>query len=290
MNKFILSCCTTADVDKEFLKEKNIEYASFHYFLNDVEYVEDFGETIPFEDFYSRMEKGEIARTSQINTQEFYDYFEKYLKEGYDVIHLTLSSGISGTYNSACVARDMLLEQYPDRKVVIIDSLAASSGFGLYAGKVADYKNEGHTIDEVAEYAETIKPSIAHWFFSTDLKYYVRGGRISKVAGFFGNLLRICPLLNVDEQGKLAVQEKVISKKKVIRAIVDKMVKYAKGGKDYNEECYISHSACLTDAEEVRSLIEQDFPNLVGKVKIFNIGTTIGAHTGPGTVALFFIR
>lgn len=288
MNEFILSCCTTTDVTKEFLSNRNIGYVPFHYFLNDVEYIDDFGKTISIQDFYKRMADGEIARTSQVNVQEFYNYFKAILKEGKDVLHITLSSGLSGTYNSACVARDMLLDKYPDRKILIIDSLGASSGYGLYVGMVADKKNQGASLEEVYEYANEIKSHIRHWFFTTDLKYFVRGGRISKTAGFVGNLIRLCPLLAVDENGKLVVREKIISKKKVIKAIVDKMILEAENGIDYNKDCYISHSACIEDAEAVKNLIEVNFPNLKGKVKIFDIGTTIGAHTGPGTVALFY--
>lgn len=288
MNNFILSCCTTTDVTQEFLSSRKINYAPFHYFLNDVEYIDDFGKTISILDFYKRMAEGEIARTSQINVQEFYNYFKAFLKEGKDVLHVTLSSGLSGTYNSACIARDMLLEKYPERKIFIVDSLGASSGYGLYVGMIADKKNAGSSIEETFEYAEKIKSRIRHWFFTTDLKYFVRGGRISKTAGFVGNLIRLCPLLAVDEAGKLVVREKIISKKKVIKAIVDKMILEAENGTEYDKDCYISHSACIEDAEEVKKLIEFNFPKLKDKIKIFDIGTTIGAHTGPGTVALFF--
>ena len=189
MNNFILSCCTTTDVTQEFLSSRKINYAPFHYFLNDVEYIDDFGKTISILDFYKRMAEGEIARTSQINVQEFYNYFKAFLKEGKDVLHVTLSSGLSGTYNSACIARDMLLEKYPERKIFIVDSLGASSGYGLYVGMIADKKNAGSSIEETFEYAEKIKSRIRHWFFTTDLKYFVRGGRISKTAGFVGNLI-----------------------------------------------------------------------------------------------------
>ena len=289
MSKFVLSCCTTTDVNKQFLLEKDIEFARFHYFLNEVEYIDDFGEQIPYKEFYNRMEQGETTRTSQVNVQEFCNHFEKYLKEGKDIIHITLSSGISGTYNSACIAKDMVLEKYPDRKICIIDSLGASSGYGLLVGKVADFKNKGGSFDEVCEYAKKLIPTIRYWFFSTDLKYFVRGGRISKAAGFFGSILKICPLLHVSEEGKLVVKEKVISKKRVIKAIVDKMKALAADGLDYDQECYISHSRVIEDAEAVKNLIESSFPNMKDKVRIFDIGTTIGSHTGPGTVALFFV-
>ncbi|MDY3816104.1 MAG: DegV family protein, partial [Candidatus Limiplasma sp.] len=144
------------------------------------------------------------------------------------------------------------------------------------------------TIDEVHDFAEANKLRLHHWFFSTDLTFYVRGGRISKAAGWFGTVLRICPLLNMDDLGRLIPREKIRSKSKVIRAIVDKMVEHAQDGLNYSGKCYISESACMEDAQAVAKLVEERFPHLNGKVLINSIGTTIGSHTGPGTVALFF--
>ena len=183
----------------------------------------------------------------------------------------------------------MINEKYKDVKIYIVDSLAASSGYGLLMEKLADLKDEGKSIEEVRDWAENNRLFINHWFFSTDLKYYVRGGRISKTSGFFGNMLHVCPLLNVNDEGKLIPREKILGKKKVINAIVQKMIENAKDGKDYNDYCYISHSAVFEDAKAVKDKVEDYFPNLKGKVEIFDIGTTIGSHTGPGTVALFFV-
>ena len=154
--------------------------------------------------------------------------------------------------------------------------------------KLADLRDEGKSIGEVHAWAEEHKLNLHHWFFSTDLTFYIRGGRISKASGFFGTMLNICPLLNMDDQGKLIPRFKIRTKKKVIRAIVDKMEEYAEGGLDYSGKGYISQSACIEDAREVARLVEERFPKLNGKVEINNIGTTIGSHTGPGTVAVFF--
>ena len=154
--------------------------------------------------------------------------------------------------------------------------------------KLADLRDEGKSIGEVHAWAEEHKLNLHHWFFSTDLTFYIRGGRISKASGFFGTMLNICPLLNMDDQGKLIPRFKIRTKKKVIRAVVDKMEEYAEGGLDYSGKCYISQSACIEDAREVARLVEERFPKLNGKVEINNIGTTIGSHTGPGTVAVFF--
>lgn len=288
MNQYIISCCSTADLSAEHFAERNISYICFHYELNGKEYADDLGKSISFDDFYLAMKNGAETRTSQINAEEFKNYFEAYLKEGKDVLHVCLSSGISGVTNSARIARDELAGQYPDRKILIVDSLGASSGYGLLMDRLADLRDEGKSIQEVYEWAEAHKLNLHHWFFSTDLTFYIRGGRISKTAGFFGGMLNICPLLNMDQEGRLIPRFKIRTKKKVFHAIVDKMEEYAEGGLDYSGKCYISQSACYEDARAVADLVEARFPKLNGKVLINPIGTTIGSHTGPGTVALFF--
>ncbi len=290
MNKFLLSCCSTSDLNVKHYKDRGIRYICFHYFLDGIEHKDDFGETLPISEFYKKMEQGAMTKTSQLNAQDYYNYFENLINEGYkEILHLTLSSGISGTINSARIAVNMINEKYKDVKIYIVDSLAASSGYGLLMEKLADLKDEGKSIEEVRDWAENNRLFINHWFFSTDLTYYVRGGRISRTSGFFGNMLHVCPLLNVNDEGKLIPREKIIGKKKVINAIVQKMIENAKDGKDYNDYCYISHSAVFEDAKAVKDKVEDYFPNLKGKVEIFDIGTTIGSHTGPGTVALFFV-
>lgn len=286
MNDFVLSCCSTADLFPSHYEKRNIETIPFHFSLDGVEYLDD--GTMPIDKFYSEMAAGKMTKTSQINVEEFVSYFEEFLKQGKDILHLTLSSGISGVLNSAIIAGDELAEKYPDRKIYIVDSLAASSGYGLLMDALADLRDEGKSIEEIRDFAEANRLKVNHWFFSTDLTYYVRGGRISKAEGFLGNMLSICPLLNVNDEGKLKPREKVRTKKKVYNRIVEMMETLADGGTEYSGKCYLSNSACLEDAEQVAMLIEEKFPNLKGKVLINNIGTTIGSHTGPGTVALFF--
>ena len=288
MREYVISCCSTADLTEEHFKKRNLSYICFHYELDGKQYPDDLGKSIPFDQFYKAMQQGAQTKTSQINAEEFIEYFEKILKDGKDILHLCLSSGISGVMNSALLAKQELEEKYPDQKILIVDSLAASSGYGLLMDKLADLRDEGMTIEELYEWANTHKQNLHHWFFSTDLTFFIRGGRISKTAGAIGGLLNICPLLNVDYEGKLVPRFKIRTKKKVIRAIVDKMEEFAEDGLDYSGKCYISQSACYEDARQVADLVEQRFPKLNGKVEINNIGTTIGSHTGPGTVALFF--
>ena len=288
MSNYILSCCSTADLSKEHFEKREIHYICFHFMLDDITYPDDLGQSIPFPEFYQKMADGAMTKTSQVNADEFVEYFRPFLQEGKDIIHFTLSSGISGVYNSACIAKDMLSEEFPDRKIYIIDSLAASSGYGLLMDALADKRDEGLDIDALKDWATQHLLNLNHWFFSGDLTFFIRGGRNSKTAGTIGNMLNICPLMNVNNEGKLIVREKVRSKKKVIKAIVGKMEELARDGLNYDGKCYISQSACYEDARAVADLIESKFPNLDGKVEINNIGTVIGSHTGPGTVALFF--
>lgn len=288
MSEYILSCCSTADLSKEHFESRNIEYICFHYKLNGVDYPDDLGQSIPFEEFYKRMDSGEETRTSQINVTEYLEYFTKFLSEGKDVLHLTLSSGISGSYNSAINAAKIAKERFPERKIYVVDSLAASSGYGLLMDKLADLRDGGMDIEELKNWAEENKLNLHHWFFSSDLKFFIKGGRVSKTAGTVGTILGICPLLNVDKEGHLIARAKIRSKKKVIQEIVKRMEENAEGGLSYSGKCYICQSACLDDAKEVAKLVEERFKNLDGNVMINYIGTTIGSHTGPGTVALFF--
>ena len=287
-NSFVLSCCSTADLTREHFTERDISFICFHYQLDGKSYSDDLGQSIPFDQFYQRMTEGASTATSQINPEEYAAYFEGFLKEGRDVLHLCLSSGITSTMNSACIARDMLAEQYPERKILVLDSLAASSGYGLLMDKLADLRDQGQSIDQVYQWAEKHRLDVHHWFFTSDLTFFIRGGRISKTAGFIGGVLNICPLLNVVCQGRMIPRQKIHTKEKVIQAIGDKMEEYAQDGLQYSGKCYISHSACRQDAEAVAALVEARFPHLDGQVEIYDIGTTIGSHTGPGTVALFF--
>ena len=288
MSDYILSCCSTADLSKEHFDRRDIHYVCFHYMLNDVSYPDDLGQSIAFEDFYRMMAEGADTKTSQVNVAEFIDYFTPFLKDGKDILHVSLSSGLSGSVNSARTAAEMLSEEYPDRKIYVVDSLGASSGYGLIMETLADMRDEGKSLDELHDWIEANKLRLHHWFFSTDLTFYVKGGRVSKASGFFGTMLNICPLLNMDNLGRLIPREKIRTKKKVIKTIVDRMEECAADGLDYSGKCFISQSACAEDAEAVAALVEERFPKLNGKVVINYIGTTIGSHTGPGTVALFF--
>lgn len=288
MPDYILSCCSTADVRKEDFERRNIRYICFHYYLNGKHYPDDLGESMPFAEFYQAMADGAETKTSQINVSEYLDYFEGFLREGKDILHISLSSGLSGSFSAATAASLIAMERFPGRKVRVVDSLGASSGYGLLMDSVAEKYAAGMELDALADWAEANRLNVHHWFFSTDLSSYVRGGRISRAAGFFGGIVGICPLLNMDEPGHLIPRARIRGKKRVIEALVQRMEQYAQDGADYSGKCYISHSACLEDAQTVAEMVTARFPKLCGQVEIYDIGTTIGSHTGPGTVALFF--
>ena len=288
MSDYILSCCTPADLSKEHFESIDVKYLCFHYFLDGVEYPDDLGQTISHEDFYARMSAGADTRTSQVNVSEYVDFFTPFLNEGKDVVHVCLSSGISGTINSARNAALILKERYPERELYVIDSLGASSGYGLLMDTAAAKRDEGLSARELADWITANRLKVHHWFFSSDLTFFVKGGRISKTAGVFGGILEICPLMNMDNLGRLIPRHKIRTKRKVIREIVKKMESHAQGGLGYSGKCFISMSACYDDARAVADLIESRFPRLNGKVLINSVGNLIGSHTGPGTVALFF--
>ena len=288
MAEYCISCCSTADLTKEYFDKRGIRYVCFHYELGGTDYLDDLGQTMPPAELYRRMLAGEDVKTSQVSIGEYADFFRKIFDEGKDILHLTLSSGISGSYNSACIAAEQVREEYPNRKIYVVDSLAASSGYGLLVDTLADRRDAGESIDELYAWVCENKKKLQHWFFTSDLTFFIRGGRVSKAAGFFGGMLGICPLLNVDYEGHLTAREKVRTKKKVIQRIVQKMEENAEGGLAYSGKCYICQSECMDDAKAVAMLVESRFPNLNGKVEIYPIGATIGSHTGPGTEALFF--
>jgi len=288
MSNYVLSCCSTADLSKEHFDSREIYYLCFHYTMDGVERLDDLGQSMPFDQFYAAMVAGADTKTSQVSAGEYMNHFERFLAEGKDILHVTLSSGISGSHMSAKAAAAELEKKYPDRKIRIVDSLGASSGYGLIMDTLADLRDGGMEFDALVNWAEENKLKMHHWFFSSDLTFYVKGGRVSKTAGAIGGLLGICPLLNMDKEGHLIPREKIRPKKKVISRIAEMMKEHAEGGADYSGKCFISQSACYEDARAVADLVEAAFPKLNGKVIINHIGTTIGSHTGPGTVALFF--
>ena len=287
MAEYVLSCCSTVDLNLDQIKKYNLSIVNYHFYLDDKKYTDDFGQSIPLKEFYQAMVDGADTKTAQVNVEEFTEYFTPILESGKDIVHICMSSGITGVFNSANIAKADLEEKFPERKIYIVDSLAASSGYGLFMVKLAELRDEGLSAEELANWAEENKKRMHHWFFTTDLTFFVKGGRVSKVSGWFGTALKICPLLNVSNDGNLIPRHKLRGKAKVIEAIIGKMEEFADEGTGYSGKCYICNSAVIEDAEAVKAEILARFPK-VECVEIYDIGTTIGAHTGPGLVAIFY--
>ncbi len=288
MHDYILSCCSAADLTHEKLDALDVRLLCNDFSMDGVPFKDDLGVTMSYKEFYDRIRAGEKGATSQINPSDYVEYFSKFLAEGKDVLHVCLSSGLSGTYQSALSAAEILRERFPERKLLIVDSLGASSGYGLLVATLAKMRDEGKPIDEVYEWAIANRLRFHYLFCSTTLTYYVRGGRISATAGRIGNLLGICPVMRMDRPGHLAIHSRVRTKKRALRALVDQMAELADNGEQYSGPVYISHSDCLEDALTVKTQIEERFPNIDGPIEVYMIGMTIGCHSGPGTVAVYF--
>ena len=290
MQNYILSCCSTVDLTSQYLENRNIPYKSFHFFLDEEEHLDDmFSSNMKAEEFYNYMVEGKMTKTAQVNVEEYCEFFEELLTKADELVHIVFSSGLSGSFNSARIAVETLKEKLPNKKIYIVVSLCASSGYGLFMDMLADKRDEGVSAKELYEYAENLKLSIRHDFYSTDLTFYVRGGRVSKTAGFFGNILKICPVLDMNNEGKLIVRKKAHGRVKAREEMLASMLANAKDGRNNEGKCFISHSNCLDEAQKLVALLEMNFENLQGQIKIFSIGPTIGSHTGPGTVALFYV-
>ncbi len=287
---YIISCCSPADLPMERFNERNVSVKYYKFMLAEKTFEDDGGKSISLKDFYQAMRDGASTKTSQVNIEEFTDYFKNLiLKENKDILHVSLSSGISGSYNCARLAAQEVMEEFPKRKIYVVDSLGASGGYGFLVEWLCDLRDEGYDIQKLYDFAEENKTRIHHWFYSTDLTFYVKGGRISKVSGFVGSILKICPVMNVNFEGKLIPRIKTMGKKKALQTTVDRMVNLADNGTNYDGRCIINHSDCLDDALALKASVEETFPNLAGKVYMTNIGPTIGCHSGPGTVAIYFI-
>ena len=235
--------------------------------------------------FYERMIAGEKASTSQLTPAMAYKTFKKYIEEGYGVIYLALSSAITSGLNNANLAKDDLMEEFPDANIVLIDSLCACGGYGLYAYHVCKYQNEGHSMEETVKYAEELKKHEIHNFTVGDLKYLARSGRLSKGEAFLGNLANIKPVLHVDDEGRLVPLYKTHGRRKSIEGLFNDMQKRI--GDYENDYLLIDHGACREDAEFLRDLIvsKTGFTNII----IDNVGPVIGAHAGPGVMTLFHL-
>ena len=284
MSNYTIFTDSSCDLTPQMIKERGINCVSlsFKFEGNNRVYLSD---EMPIENFYNKMRDGSIAKTSAVNPYGFFTAFEETLKKGEDILYLGFSSRLSTTYNSACVAAQQLNGRYPKRKIISVDTLAASAGIALLIDLVIQKKESGATIEEAAKYAEETKLKICHWFTVDDLMYLKNGGRISPATAFFGNVIGIKPILHVNNEGMLINHSKIRGRRTAIIALADKYAELS--DKNAERQVYISHADCLSEAEFLSEYIK----NMYGAKTnlITNVGTVIGAHSGPGTLALFFV-
>lgn len=286
MNDFIITTDTTSDLPADYVKEHHIGMLSLSYTINGSTYTWE--NPLPVKDFYDCMREGSLPTTSQANPAEAGAMFESILTgQNADILHIAFSSGLSGSYNSAKIAALELQEKYPDRRIIVIDSLCASLGEGLLVHKAVTMKEQGCSILEVADWLEENKLHLVHNFTVNDLFHLYRGGRVSKTAAFVGTMISLKPILHVDNEGHLIPLSKVRGRKKSLLALVDAMDKQLGSWRDKNDVVFISHGDCIEDAQFVADRIKEQFG--YDSFLINYVGPTIGAHTGPGVVALFYM-
>jgi DegV family protein with EDD domain len=275
-----------SDLSACMAKELDVDLVSLHSVMKNSKGDETIdGNALALSEVYALLRQRYSATTSAVNVDAFTEIFETILKQGEDVLYLGLSSGLSATYMASRNAAEELEEKYPDRRVVVVDSLCASLGQGLIVKLAADKKKEGADIDAVAAYVEEIKLNLVHWFTVEDLFFLKRGGRVSATTAVVGTMLQIKPVLHVDNEGKLVSMDKVRGRQGSIKALLDKMK--ATATEPAKQTVFISHGDCYDDAKKLADMITEELG--VTDIFISEIGPVIGAHSGPGTVALFYL-
>ena len=286
--QFILSCESTVDLPYAYVAGRDIPILFYSYMIDGVTYIDDMGrdpESIPA--FYRRLEAGALPTTAQVNEAQYEAFLEPLLQRG-DVLHIVFGTGMTSSYQNALLAAEALRERYPERKLVLIDSLCSSSGYGMLVDDTADLRDHGASIEETAALAERESHLIHHQFFSTDLKFFRRSGRVSGPAAAIATVLSICPIMRLDDRGRIIAYDKVRGKKAAIARTVDTMEQHAVGGREYTGKCFVCHSNCLAEAEQTAQALRERFPKMQ-PIRICDIGCIIAAHSGPGTVAAFFL-
>lgn len=280
---FTLTTDSTADMPIAYYADNDIDFTRLKFTIDGNTYS-DGDPNMSGKIFYDLVRSGKASVTTQVNIEEFKEFFEKALEKGKDVLHLCFSSGLSGTCNSALIAADELSEKYPDRKVVVVDSLCASMGQGLLLDYAVALRDEGKSIDEVAKWLENNKLKLVHYFTVDDLGHLQRGGRISKLTAVFGGLLNVKPILHVDNNGKLVSVGKVRGRKQSLDELVKIMGKLQDGKQ---KKAFISHG----DAEKDALYVAEQMKSRLGVETVITncIGPVIGGHSGPGTIAVFYI-
>ena len=283
MKEFIIATDSTVDLPKAFLEENHVLTISLSYVMDGVTYKDLDG--LSHEEFFEKITNGSLPTTSQINPEEARKALEPVVKEGQEILYLGFSSGLSGSYNSVRMAAEDLMEDYPETKIVTIDSLCASMGEGLLLYKTLQLKEQGKNLDEIAEWVEANKLHICHNVTVDDLNHLHRGGRISKTTAVLGTMVKIKPIIHMDNEGKLVVIGKERGRKKSLLTLLDKMEKQMQGYE--NDVVMITHGDCIEDAKYVEEQIRERFG--IENIIVNGIGSVIGSHTGAGVVAVFFM-
>lgn len=290
MNRqYILSCESTVDLPYSYVSGRDIPVLFYSYTVDGVSYTDDMlrdPEALPR--FYQFLGEGKLPSTSQINEFEYESFFDELLQKG-DVLHIVFGSGMTNSIVNAEAAAETVRSRYPDRKLILIDSLCSSSGYGLLVDDAADRRDAGERIEETAAWVLANRKKVHHQFYSTDLKFFRRSGRMSGPVAMLGSILNICPLMQLNDEGRIIAYSKVRGRKNAIQATVDTMEAHAQGGRDYSGKCFICHSRCEEDAKATQEEIAKRFPQIKGDIRICDIGTIIASHSGPGTVAVFFM-
>lgn len=281
---YIISTESTIDLSPALPDLENLSIIRMEYTVDDGEPQLD---EMCADDAFSvfrKMEEGCVAKTMLVSTDRFIRFFEPILQAGHDILHLAFSSGLSGTYHCACTAAEELREQYPERRIEVVDTLAASAGQGFFVREALRRQKEGYDFDACLRYALENRLRVLMWYTVDDLTYLQRGGRVSKAAAAFGKLLQIKPVMDVDTTGHLVAREKVKGRRASIRRMAEHFAEF--GDPAPNPSVIISHANCVEDAERLAGMIREARPD--ADVLLSFIGTVIGAHSGPGTLALYF--
>lgn len=281
MKEYQIFTDATSDLNEDL---ETVKIIPMNVEIGDKEYVYGPQGNISCSEFYGLQKQGKYASTSQINVLEYEKYFEEALKEGKDVLYISFSSGMSGTYQTACLCKNELEESYPDNRIICIDSLCAAVGEGLLIKEVDKKKREGMSMDELVDWVENNKMHLCHWFTVDNFDHLKHGGRVSAVAATLGNTLNIKPLLRVDEEGKLRVVKKIRGRHKAMAAQVECIIKT--WSPEISKSVVIGHGDDLKAAEELKEYVENKLPD--AEIYISDIGPIIGAHTGPGVMVLAF--
>lgn len=283
MSSFVIGTCSTSDLPEPYVQKNNVLILKYTFMIDHHEYKDGDMDT---KTFFDLERDGHLPSTSQLTPAEISEFFEGVLGAGHDLLYIAFSSGLSGSCNNLNLVAQEMRAKYPERTIYVVDSLCASLGQGLLVNYAVKMRDAGKSLDETAKWVEANKLGLNHWFTVDSLSHLRRGGRVTGAAAFVGNLLHIKPVLNVDHEGHLIPREKEKGRKRALKCLVEKMTEYIHHPED--QQIFISHGDDLEAAEKLADMIRERFPE-VADIMIGPLGAVIGAHAGPGTIALFFM-